>query len=289
MTTYNAIQFSANKIATDLKLFFEIHDHDHLYCTDPDFTKKWGKHIKSLVAERLWGYAEAVFDKPLGEEEFVVDGGRFTLSTALTYFGRVCEEVKMYWKDGAWVEDDIEDEEEEDDSEVCVECEKTEWTYNLENGHMKRLLTFHYKGLDTFCPDCLPYGKGDDEESLAGSTDPLPCYDCCEPTEDEDLICIEGRGGVCKDCLRGDRYKDVEYEGKKENEARMECEECEELFPQDDLEQSSARFLCEDCFKEAGCCDNCGEEPSCDETAFTSVDLKRTLCEDCYKLDKEED
>lgn len=240
MTTYNAIQFSANKIATDLNLFFEIHDHDNLYCTDPHFKEKWGKHIKSLVAERLWGYAGAVFDKPLGEEEFDIDGGRQSLTTALTRFGRVCEEDAMVWNGSAWATT-------EDDDE--------------------------------------------DKESSAGSTDQLPCYDCCEPTEDEDLITIEGRGGVCKDCLRGDKYNDVEYEGKEENDAREECEECEELISGDNIYQSDSRFLCEDCFKEFGCCDYCGVEPWEEEQTFSSIDKSKNLCKDCYleELDDEED
>lgn len=253
MTTYNAIQFSANKIATDLKLFFEIHDHDNLYCTDPDFKEKWGKHIKSLVAERLWGYAEAVFDKELGWEKFEIDGVEQTLSNALTRFGSVCEEVKMYWMDGAWVEQG-------EDEEPCYNC-----------GVM---FVLNSNTVGCVCDDC----DNNDDDKDDG---PMPCYDCCEPTEDEDLITIEGRGGVCKDCLRGDRYKNVEYEGKEENDNRMECEECDELFPSDDLDQSDSRFLCEDCFKDVGCCENCGEEPYDDDPRFTNASLM-TLCKDCY-------
>ena len=307
MTTYNETKFSTTRITTDLQLFFEL--TQNVYTQDPDFAERWNEYLVEIVSDRLWTYSAAVMTNELGNE--IYEGtlnykddddegcGDHTLREAFELFAKTSnKDHPQIWKDGEWI-DEIEyetDDDEEDDSDVCVGCSKTEQTYNLENDFEPNLMTFHDKDEKTYCPICLEYGKGD------GETDDEPVVrhmiledstltDVNEaPDRDEYEIesYIEFDGVTDFDGAKLDGWTEITYKKKGTDEngnPKTDCEECGEVVLYDKIWQSSSRFLCEDCFKEANCCENCGEEPSCDEVPFTSRDLMRTLCVDCYKDD----
>jgi len=174
MTTYNATTYSATTIATDLQLFFELNDHS--YCNDPAFTERWGGYIKELVVERLWNYAESVFDKELGWEKFEIDGLEQTLSNALERFGREydVEAPKLWWNE-RWA-----------DLIKCEDCEEFGVSIN-DDGEMDCSPC----GTMEFCPDCHEkrYFWCDDCDSFRTrdviSTDGEYCVDCYEPRKTE--------------------------------------------------------------------------------------------------------
>jgi hypothetical protein len=204
MTTYNAITYSATTIATDLQLFFELHDHS--YCNDFQFTERWGDYIKDMVVERLWNYGTAVFLTDVGLETEEIDGVEQTLRKALAEFARVCNvEDPKIWFDGRWCD--------------LVKCE-----------------------------DCDEFGVSINDD---GEMDCSPC----------------GTMEFCRDCHEK-RY--------------FWCDDCDSFRSREVI--STDGEYCVDCYKER-CCEDCDTELDDDGARFTSVDLKRTLCAECFKAD----
>jgi hypothetical protein len=235
MTTYNSTTYSASTIATDLQLFFELHDHS--YCNDPQFTERWGDYIKVLVCDRLWTYGEAVFDTELGLFEEEIDGVKQTLRDALAEFGRVCdgEDMKL-WADGRWC-----------DLAKCDECDK----------YVKSEDIIVKNQGDHFCEDCSPCSPcleecehcGDEviEDELYQSSGGYFCEDCfndrccqgcCSEFEDEDdrFTSVDLKMTLCADCFKDnkanaeeekrqyeERKKELEAKPRKTYKCRVEC------------------------------------------------------------------
>ena len=80
-------------------------------------------------------------------------------------------------------------------------------------------------------------------------------------------------------------YKEDDYDESEEEVKCENCAHCGELMPCDNGCQTSHGFLCENC-EDLYCCEDCGEIIEEDEEKFTSVDLERQLCEECYKEDE---
>jgi len=233
MNTYQALTLSATTIATDLQLFFELHDHS--YCNDFAFTERWGGYIKELVCDRLWAYGGAVFDKELGWEKFEIDGVEQTLSNALAEFGRVCdpEDPKKWWN-GFWCE-----------LIKCEDCEEFGVSIS-EDGEMDCSPC----GTMEFCSDCHErrYFWCDD----------------CDSFRTRDVISTDGE--YCVDCHEVIRSK-LERVLKEAEAFRNEpdCEECEtcgEVILRALMNQvSSDCFVCEECFKDDDDDDELADKP----------------------------
>lgn len=196
MTTYNATNYSATVIATDLQLFFELHDHS--YCNDRDFAERWGDYIKGMIVERLWNYGKAVFDTELGIDTFKIDGVEQTLREALAEFARVCdpEDPKIWWGD-RWC-----------DLTKCEGCEAFGVSID-DDGEMDCSPC----GTMQFCPDCHRNRY-------------FFCVDCDEFRSRE--VQSTDDGEYCVDCLKDD--EDDEEEEKRQAEERKKVFEARPRF-----------------------------------------------------------
>jgi len=257
MTTYNETKFSVSRVTTDLQLFFEL--TQNTYLQDPDFAERWNDYLVEMVSERLWEYSAAVMTNELGNEKYErtspLGGIGYTLREAFELFAKTSDkDHPQIWKDGEWV-----DEPEETDDDEPEETDDDE----PEVRHM--IL----------------------EDSTLTDVDEAPDRD-----EYELESYIEFDGKTDFDGAKIDGWTEITYKKKGTDEngnPKTDCEECGEVVLDAKIWQSSSRFLCEDCFKEANCCENCGEEPSPCDDVITSLDLMRTLCAGCYKDDVDAD
>jgi hypothetical protein len=130
MNTYNALSYSVYEITTNLQLYFEL--TQHVYPEDTKFAERWNKHIIEMVKEKLWEYSRGVMmNKSLGDELYkgsldVMDlREEYTLREAIEFFAKTNEELgdkcPIVWKNGSWVEEEAEVEEDCDD---CPQCGK---------------------------------------------------------------------------------------------------------------------------------------------------------------------
>jgi hypothetical protein len=277
-------------------LFFELHDHS--YCNDPAFTERWGEYIKELVVERLWNYAEAVFDKELGWEKFKIDGLEQTLSNALERFGREYDvEAPKLWWNGRWAdlvkcEDceefgvSINDDGEMDCSpcgtmEFCADCHRNRYFFCVDCDCFRaREVQSKEEGpLGALCVDCY-------EQFQSGMTE---CFLCEDEYKTEDLI-SRPAGHICKTCLKD--WTDPEAEAKPEPEAEAEkpkedkeCENCGEMVSELLEHDARGELWCSDCYEERIVCQECDFDLNEDDV-FISADDQRMLCESCYEDDK---
>jgi len=249
MTTYNETKFSVSRVTTDLQLFFEL--TQNTYLQDPDFAERWNDYLVEMVSERLWEYSAAVMTNELGNEKYE----RTSPLGGIGYTLREAFELfaKTSDKDHPQIWKDgewVDEPEETDDDEPEVR-------------HM--IL----------------------EDSTLTDVDEAPDRD-----EYELESYIEFDGKTDFDGAKIDGWTEITYKKKGTDEngnPKTDCEECGEVVLDAKIWQSSSRFLCEDCFKEANCCENCGEEPSPCDDVITSLDLMRTLCAGCYKDDVDAD